>query len=60
MAKVKIGFDENILDLLSIGSVKKIVRHPIKTYTRKKLPGHETLILSLGSAETLYVVARIS
>jgi hypothetical protein len=56
MAKVKIGFDENILDLLSIGNVKKIVRHPIKTYTRKKLPGHETLIPSLGSAETLYVV----
>ena len=56
MVKVKIGLGENILNLLNVGNVRSITRHPIKVYGRRKIPGREALVPSLGSAETLYVL----
>ena len=56
MVKVKIGLDENVLDLLNIGNVNRIVKHPIKVYQKKHLTGKHNILQSLGPNETVYQV----
>jgi len=56
MAKVKLGLDENILDLVSIGNVSRITRRPVKVYARQFIPGRHVLLQALGSAETFYTI----
>ncbi|RJX15270.1 hypothetical protein CW703_06930 [Candidatus Bathyarchaeota archaeon] len=56
MVKIKIGLDENVLDLLNIGNVNRIVKHPIKIYQKKHLTGKHNILQSLGPNETVYLV----
>jgi len=56
MVKVKIGLDENVLDLISIGNVNRIVKHPVKVYQKKHLTGKHNILQSLGPNETIYQV----
>jgi len=54
--KVRLGIGDNVLDLLSIGNVSRIVQHPIKTVSRRKIAGGEVLLPELEAAETLYIL----
>ncbi|MGP3667597.1 MAG: hypothetical protein ACKD6N_03600 [Candidatus Bathyarchaeota archaeon] len=53
---VKIGLDENVIDLLNIGNVTRITRKPVKTYARHQIPFRHTVLQPLGTAETLYTI----
>ncbi|WP_309492323.1 carbohydrate binding domain-containing protein [Candidatus Hecatella orcuttiae] len=54
--KVKIGMDSNTLDLLAAGNVHRLTRHPLKTFSRRKVAGGEVHLPSLGPAETLHIL----
>jgi|GEM_PF-2250143 len=54
--KVKLGVDDKVLDLLSLGNVSRITRSPIKTFKRRRVAGGEVLLAEQEPSETVYLL----